>query len=61
MMIWCFVDLSFQGPFRGHLLELLACTGMQVQRNMNPQKVTHVMAIDIDADTEKLKMARTYQ
>ena len=49
-----------QAPFRGHLLELLSSTGVNVMRQMNPMTVTHVVTTDVNENTEKVNRARQH-
>ena len=53
--------VRLQGPIRAHLLELLASTGADVMRQMNPMTVTHVVTSDVNENTEKVNRARQYQ
>lgn len=48
-----------QGGFRHIVLDLVQCTGMEVQKNMHLPVITHVVAVDVhDRKSAKLEAAR---
>ena len=53
------LEFCVQGSFRHTLLDLLQCMGVEVQKNMDPARVTHVIALDVDdRKSAKLEAAR---
>ena len=50
-----------QGSFRQTLLDLLKCTGVEVQKNMHLPVITHIIAVDVhDQKSAKLNAARRW-
>lgn len=60
---WCkILQLTLKGDLRGHLLELMACMGVRIQKAMDPNTITHVVAADVECrDSQKLNIARSFQ
>ena len=51
-----------QGDLRSHLLELMECMGVRIQKAMAPHTITHVVAADLDGDSsQKIAIAREFQ
>ena len=51
---------GFQGLQRQVLFELMRCTGAKVDKEMQVNQVTHVVAKDPQSNAKKLEVARKY-
>ncbi len=61
-VITLFWRSHMQGDLRTHLLEIMECAGVTIQKAMAPATVTHVIAADLaDETSQKLSVARQHQ